>query len=90
MAILSHGHIDHAGGLLDIRKKMNASSIPLIVHQDVFKSRLFKFPNGKILNLPPPNKSLLVKSGYQIIEKNSPSMWFNDSILVTGEIPRTN
>lgn len=90
MAILSHGHIDHAGGLLDIRKKMSASSVPLIIHQDAFKSRLFKFPNGKTLNLPPPNKALLVKSGYQIIEKNSPSMWFNDNILVTGEIPRTN
>ena len=26
--ILSHGHNDHAGGLLNIRKKMNAQNIP--------------------------------------------------------------
>lgn len=88
--ILSHGHNDHAGGLLNIRKKMNAQSIPLIVHEDAFKRRLFKFPDGKKLNLPPPNKSLLVQAGYQIVEKNSPSLWLYDSILVTGEIPRTN
>jgi 7,8-dihydropterin-6-yl-methyl-4-(beta-D-ribofuranosyl)aminobenzene 5'-phosphate synthase len=74
MVVLSHGHIDHAGGLLNIRKKMNASSIPLIVYEDVFKSRLFKFPDGKTLNLPPPNKSFLVQAGYRIMEKNSPSL----------------
>jgi len=90
MAILSHGHIDHAGGLLNLRKKMNALHIPLIVHKDAFTSRLFKFPDGKILNLPAPNRSLLVEAGYDIMEKNSPSLWLNDSILVTGEIPRTN
>ena len=90
MAILSHGHIDHAGGLLNIRKKMNASSIPLIIHEDAFKSRLFKFPDGKTLNLPPPNKSLLVKAGYDITGGNLSSLWLNNSILVTGEIPRTN
>lgn len=90
MIILSHGHIDHAGGLLNLRKKMNASYIPLIVHKDVFKNRLFKFPDGKILNLPTQNRSLLVKAGYDIMEKNSHSLWLNDSILITGEIPRTN
>ena len=90
MVILSHGHIDHTGGLLNIRKKMNAQSIPLIVHKDAFKSRLFKFRDDNTINLPPLNKSLLIQAGYDIMEKNSPSLWFHDSILVTGEIPRTN
>ena len=90
MVIVSHGHIDHTGGLLNIRKKMNASSIPLIVHKDAFKSRLFKFQDENTINLPSLNKSFLVQAGYDIMEKNSSSMWLNDSILVTGEIPRTN
>ena len=90
LVILSHGHIDHAGGLLNIRKKMNAQSIPLVVHEHAFKKRLFKFSNGSILNLPPPNRSLLVQAGYSIVEKNSPSLWIDDHILVTGEIARTN
>lgn len=88
--ILSHGHVDHAGGLLNIRKKMNAQSIPLIVHEYAFRKRLFKFPDGKRLDLPTQNKSLLTQAGYLIVEKNSPSLWIHDSILVTGEIPRTN
>lgn len=90
MVILSHGHIDHAGGLLNLRKKMKALTIPLIVHKDAFKSRLFKFPDGKILNLPTQNRTLLAKTGYEIIEKNSPSLWLTDSVLISGEIPRTN
>lgn len=89
MIILSHGHIDHAGGLLGIRKKMNSLNIPLIVHSDAFKNRVFKFQQSTI-NLPPPNRSLLVQAGYNIIEKSSPSMLINDTVLVTGEIPRTN
>lgn len=88
--ILSHGHVDHAGGLLNIRKKMDAQSIPLLVHEHVFRRRLFKFPDGKTLNLPAPNKSLLIQAGYNIVEKNSPSLWIDDHLLITGEIARTN
>jgi 7,8-dihydropterin-6-yl-methyl-4-(beta-D-ribofuranosyl)aminobenzene 5'-phosphate synthase len=32
----------------------------------------------------------LTNAGYRIIEKNSPSLWIGDEVLVTGEIPRTN
>lgn len=89
LVILSHGHIDHAGGLLEIRKKMNGRNIPLVVHKDAFKKRLFKFESGTI-NLPPPDKSALIKADYEIVENNKSSMWMDNHILVTGEIPRTN
>ena len=32
----------------------------------------------------------MVNAGYDIIEKQSPSLWIGDRVLVTGEIPRTN
>jgi 7,8-dihydropterin-6-yl-methyl-4-(beta-D-ribofuranosyl)aminobenzene 5'-phosphate synthase len=33
--ISSHGHIDHAGGLLNLRKKMNTvQRTPLVLHED--------------------------------------------------------
>src|SRR5919205_1484922 len=39
MVISSHGHIDHAGGLLNIRKKMNTEQkIPLLLHEHAFKN----------------------------------------------------
>jgi 7,8-dihydropterin-6-yl-methyl-4-(beta-D-ribofuranosyl)aminobenzene 5'-phosphate synthase len=89
--ISSHGHIDHAGGLLNLRNKMNTvQRIPLVLHEDAFKNRLVKFQDGRTIALPAPDRSLLTKAGYDIIEKHSPSLWIGDRVLVTGEIPRTN
>lgn len=89
--ISSHGHIDHAGGLLNIRKKMiKKQKIPVVLHEDAFRNRLVKFPDGRTIDLPAPNRSILTEAGYEIIEKNSPSLWIEDTVLVTGEIPRTN
>jgi 7,8-dihydropterin-6-yl-methyl-4-(beta-D-ribofuranosyl)aminobenzene 5'-phosphate synthase len=89
--ISSHGHIDHAGGLLNLRKKMNtAQRIPLVLHEDAFRNRLVKLQDGRAVNLPAPDRSLLTNVGYEIIEKHSPSLWIGDRVLITGEIPRTN
>jgi 7,8-dihydropterin-6-yl-methyl-4-(beta-D-ribofuranosyl)aminobenzene 5'-phosphate synthase len=89
--ISSHGHIDHAGGLLSLRKKMSKKQgIPLVLHEDAFRNRLVKFQDGRTIDLPAPNRSLLTNAGYSIIEKDSASLWMSDRVLVTGEIPRTN
>jgi 7,8-dihydropterin-6-yl-methyl-4-(beta-D-ribofuranosyl)aminobenzene 5'-phosphate synthase len=89
--ISSHGHIDHAGGLLNIRKRMNTvQRIPLVLHEDAFRNRLVKFQDGRTIDLPAPDRSLLTNAGYDIIEKHSPSLWIDDKVLVTGEIPRIN
>lgn len=91
LIVSSHGHIDHAGGLLNIRKKMNAKQkIPLLLHQHAFRKRLVKFRDGRMINLPAPNRSTLTQAGYDVVEKQSPSLWIDDNILVSGEIPRTN
>jgi 7,8-dihydropterin-6-yl-methyl-4-(beta-D-ribofuranosyl)aminobenzene 5'-phosphate synthase len=89
--ISSHGHIDHAGGLVNIRNKMNRKqNIPLLFHQDAFRKRMVRFRDGRIIILPEPNRSILTQSGYSIIEKKSSSLWVEDTVLVTGEIPRTS
>jgi 7,8-dihydropterin-6-yl-methyl-4-(beta-D-ribofuranosyl)aminobenzene 5'-phosphate synthase len=91
VVISSHGHIDHAGGLLNMRKKMNAKQkIPLHLHEHAFRNRLVRFQDGRILSLPAPNRSILIKAGYNIVEKQSPTLLMEDSVLVTGEVPRTN
>jgi 7,8-dihydropterin-6-yl-methyl-4-(beta-D-ribofuranosyl)aminobenzene 5'-phosphate synthase len=89
--ISSHGHIDHTGGLLNIRKKMNQKNkVPLVIHKDAFRNRVVKFQDGRSVNLPAPDRSSLTEAGYEIVERNSHSSWIKESILVTGEIPRTN
>jgi 7,8-dihydropterin-6-yl-methyl-4-(beta-D-ribofuranosyl)aminobenzene 5'-phosphate synthase len=94
LVISSHGHIDHAGGFINIRKKMNekkqGQKIPLVLHEDAFRNRLVKFQDGRTINLPAPNKGDLTEAGYNLVEKQSMSLWIEDNILVTGEIPRTN
>jgi 7,8-dihydropterin-6-yl-methyl-4-(beta-D-ribofuranosyl)aminobenzene 5'-phosphate synthase len=98
VVISSHGHIDHAGGLLNIRKKINEEKqkqkqkqkLPLVLHEDAFRNRLVKFQDDRTINLPAPNRADLIEAGYNLVEKQSQSLWIEDSILVTGEIPRTN
>ncbi|MFL6338089.1 MAG: MBL fold metallo-hydrolase [Nitrososphaeraceae archaeon] len=96
LVISSHGHIDHAGGLLNIRKKINEEKqkqkqkLPLVLHEDAFRNRLVKFQDDRTINLPAPNRADLIEAGYNLVEKQSQSLWIEDSILVTGEIPRTN
>ena len=91
LVISSHGHIDHAGGLLNIISKMNKKqNIPLLIHEHAFRNRMVRFHDGRTLSLPAPNRSILTNAGYSIVEKKSPSLWMGDRILVTGEIPRTN
>lgn len=96
LVISSHGHIDHAGGLLNIIKKMNNDNnkkeqhIPLLLHEDAFRNRMVKFQDGRTVNLPAPNRSLLIEAGYEVIERHSHSLWLDGSILATGEIVRTN
>jgi 7,8-dihydropterin-6-yl-methyl-4-(beta-D-ribofuranosyl)aminobenzene 5'-phosphate synthase len=91
LLISSHGHIDHAGGLLSLGSKMSQTRrTPLVIHEHAFRNRLVKFQDGRTINLPAPNRSLLAEAGYEIIENNSHSSWIEDRILVTGEIPRTN
>src|SRR5918997_1621441 len=72
--ISSHGHIDHAGGLLSLRKKMSTKQgIPLVLHEDAFRNRLVKFQDGRTIDLPAPNRSLLTNAGYYIFEKGFPN-----------------
>lgn len=88
--ISSHGHTDHAGGLLSLRNKLDQKQkIPLVLHEDAFRNRLVKFQDGRTIDLPAPDRSLLVKSRYEIVEKHSSSLWIDDGVLATGEIPRT-
>ena len=49
--ISSHGHIDHAGSLFNIRKKMNTKqNIPLLIHEHAFRKRLVKFQDGRVIS----------------------------------------
>lgn len=64
--------------------------MPLVLHKDAFKNRMVKLKDGRKINLPAPNRSNLIQAGYDIIERQSQSLWIEDRLLVTSEISRIN
>jgi 7,8-dihydropterin-6-yl-methyl-4-(beta-D-ribofuranosyl)aminobenzene 5'-phosphate synthase len=85
--VLSHGHHDHFGGLPAVVKAVKKDSLPIIVHEDMFKTRGVASPNGTIRKYPPfPTEEKVKPARY--IKTKQPSLLADSLILVTGEIPR--
>jgi 7,8-dihydropterin-6-yl-methyl-4-(beta-D-ribofuranosyl)aminobenzene 5'-phosphate synthase len=85
--VLSHGHYDHFGGLMFVLKTINKANLPLIVHEDMFKTRGTVNSNGTIRSYPEfPTREQL--NSAQLITTKQPYLIDDCKILVTGEIPR--
>lgn len=86
---LSHGHYDHFGGLLKVIEKVNKSDLPVFVHEDMFKVRGIASSDGSIRKLPVFPTERQVKPAL-FVRTKKPQLIANDTVLVTGEIPRTS
>ncbi|KIZ47526.1 MULTISPECIES: MBL fold metallo-hydrolase [Rhodopseudomonas] len=85
--ILSHGHVDHCGGLLDAVRHA-PRGCPVIAHPDVFQPR--KFPGQQGSSLPVVDSEALRQAGAEIHALRAPSSWCSDFVGVSGEIERSN
>ena len=87
--VLSHGHYDHFGGLLAIIKAVKRENLPIIVHEDMFRTRGKAKPDGTIRKYPLfPTQNQVKPANY--IKTTKPLTIADDLALVTGEIPRLN
>jgi len=85
--ILSHGHYDHSGGLLTVLGTINKEDLPVVAHEDMFKSRGVVNPDGSIRKHPEfPTENQVKPARY--VKTKQPYLLADDAILVTGEIPR--
>lgn len=85
--VLSHGHYDHWGGLTTIIKVVNKGNLPIIAHEDMFKTRGVAEPDGTIRKHPDfPTDDQVGPARY--VRTKQPHLLAEDMILVTGEIPR--
>ena len=50
--VLSHGHFDHIGGIIDFMRYVNG--VPLVLHPDAFLERRLNNPNVGPTELPEP------------------------------------
>jgi 7,8-dihydropterin-6-yl-methyl-4-(beta-D-ribofuranosyl)aminobenzene 5'-phosphate synthase len=85
--VLSHGHYDHFGGLEAAVKAVNKADLPIIVHENMFKTRGSTNAKGKIRQYPefPSEKQL---SPARLVSTRQPSLAADGMVCVTGEIPR--
>jgi 7,8-dihydropterin-6-yl-methyl-4-(beta-D-ribofuranosyl)aminobenzene 5'-phosphate synthase len=91
--MLSHGHWDHAGGMLKaldlIRRENGGGAIPYYAHPGMFRSRGRLMPNGRMLaSKDVPSVAALAEHGATVINTAQPEMCLDGMFYVSGEIPR--
>jgi 7,8-dihydropterin-6-yl-methyl-4-(beta-D-ribofuranosyl)aminobenzene 5'-phosphate synthase len=87
--ILSHGHMDHFGGLKSLVERIGDKNIELILHPTAFRrQRYIKASEDRHINLPPLNKETIRAAGVSIVESKDPRLLADGLLLFLGEIPR--
>lgn len=91
--VLSHGHWDHAGGLLAAIEAVAAArkdgSPTCFVHPGMFAQRASQRPNGELLaHEPVPDPERLAAAGAKVVNTREPQLAAGGAFYVSGEIPR--
>jgi 7,8-dihydropterin-6-yl-methyl-4-(beta-D-ribofuranosyl)aminobenzene 5'-phosphate synthase len=85
--VISHGHYDHFGGLAAAVRAVGKADLPIIVHENMFKTRGSANAKGAIRQYPDfPAEAEL--SPARFVSTKQPSLTGDDLVCVTGEIPR--
>jgi 7,8-dihydropterin-6-yl-methyl-4-(beta-D-ribofuranosyl)aminobenzene 5'-phosphate synthase len=85
---ISHGHVDHHGGLEGLFRRNGAMKLPLIIHPDAWKDRKIVFPTGAEVHLPPPSHNDLEREGLTVVEERGPTLLIDGTVLVSGQVER--
>jgi len=92
-AVLSHGHIDHAGGLPAALRRITEAnggrSIPVHVNPGMFVHRGEESEKNGILPLEDiPSPEALREAGARVVNDPAPRLLLDDMFYLSGEIPR--
>jgi len=87
--VLSHGHLDHLGGLGNLVKAVGKKNLDLVVHPGVFvKSRYRKIIEGLNIYVPALSREKVDHAGVNVIETQEPYSLLDGDAVFLGEIPR--
>ncbi len=87
--VLSHGHMDHFGGLTELIKKTGKRGLEFVAHPEVFReSRFLKTDEGLKIKLPAFTRKAVKQAGLALVETEKPYQLLDGDILFLGSIPR--
>jgi len=84
--LLSHGHYDHTGGLLELLKKVK-EDVHIIAHPDALKPKFKASPKLQRIGFPLTPSQIEAYKNRFVLAKNS--VLIADGVLSTGEVERT-
>ena len=92
--VLSHGHWDHAGGLVAAIENIAGSrpdaSVDCIVHPDMFVERAMRTPKGEFMAFESvPSPARLAGAGARVVATREPHLSGGGAFYTSGEIART-
>lgn len=86
---LSHGHMDHSGGLLKMSALVGKSGIPLVLHPLAYKEpRFVRVSEDLRVEMPALTREKTNEADVSVIESDKPYALLGESILFLGQIPR--
>lgn len=87
--VLSHGHMDHFGGVVSLAKRIGKTGVELVLHPAAFrKPRYVKVSEDLRVNLPPLTRERLDEARVAVVETEVPRPLLEGSLVYLGEIPR--
>ncbi len=88
-AALSHGHMDHVGGLTELMKMTGKQGMELVLHPEVFRNpRYLKIGEDFRINIPPFTREKVVEAGFKVVETEEPYPLLGGDVFFLGEIHR--
>ena len=82
--VLSHGHLDHAGGLIPILKHISKPQMPVVLHPDAFLKRWVIMRNGQKIRLPSMEENKVFGIGVTRIQE-LPNYQQLEIVICTGK-----
>jgi 7,8-dihydropterin-6-yl-methyl-4-(beta-D-ribofuranosyl)aminobenzene 5'-phosphate synthase len=87
---LSHGHLDHVGGIRELVNRTGKTDIPLVLHPAAFRNpRFLKISDDFKLFFPPFTREKAAAAGAAVVDTEQPYAMLDHAAAFLGQIPRT-